>query len=322
MAISLERVMHDFYSIWLKITLIFSIMSTIGFLIALRMSRRMEEDVITLTDYLEDVANKTYNKPLKLYFSYEFINIAGTLKQVVAKLDRRDRQRRRSAAKLKLMYKQQNDLLSAIGHEFKNPLAAISGYAQTLKEEKVDPKNEKIFHKFLAKIETNSEKISTMLDRLALSVKLENNDLTARKEHFDLGETVKDAIATIEKKYPDRAIKYKPKSRDVYMDKTMIEMVIVNLLDNAMKYSSEDITIKIGKKRLLVKDKGIGISESDLENIQRKFYRVDKNSWDNSMGLGLAIVNYILNLHDRRLEVKSKPNIGSTFSFEIDDPQL
>ncbi len=318
MAISLERVLDDFYSVWLKITLVFSIMSTIGFLVALRMSRRMEDDVIALTNYLEDVSNKTYNKPLKLYFSYEFINIAGTLKQVVAKLDRRDRQRRRSAAKLKLMYKQQNDLLSAIGHEFKNPLAAISGYAQTLKEEKVEPKNEKIFQKFLSKIENNSLKITTMLDRLALSVKLENNDLTAHKEYFDLGETVKDAIATIEKKYPDRHIKYKPKEREVYMDKTMIEMVIVNLLDNAMKYSSEDVTIKIGKKRLLVKDKGIGISAQELDKIQTKFYRVDKNSWDNSMGLGLAIVNYILNLHDRRLQVKSQPNEGSTFSFLID----
>ena len=97
----------------------------------------------------------------------------------------------------------------------------------------------------------------------------------------------------------------------------MIEMVIVNLLDNAMKYSSDDVTIKLGKKRLSVKDKGIGISEDDLANIQTKFYRVDKNSWDNSMGLGLAIVNYILNLHDKRLDIKSEPHVGSSFGFTI-----
>lgn len=319
MSISLQRVLDDFYDIWIKITLIFSIMSTIGFLLALRMSRRIEEDVTNLTNYLEDVSNKTYNKPLKLYFSYEFINIAGTLKSVVAKLARRERQRRRSTAKFKLMYKQQNDLLSAISHEFKNPLAAISGYAQTLQAEELNAKNEKIFHKFLGKIQTNSEKISAMLDRLALSVKLENRDLIAQKEHFNLGDTVKDAIATIEKKHTGRSVHFKDKMHQVYMDKTMIEMVIVNLLDNAMKYSSEDVEVKLSKKGLFVIDKGIGISESELANIQTKFYRVDKNSWDNSMGLGLAIVNYILNLHDKTLEVSSEPNVGSRFGFSLLD---
>lgn len=316
LALPLTRVLENFYAIWGKLTFIFAIMVAIGFMVALRMSRRIEDDVEHLTDYLQDVSNKTYNAPLRLHVSYEFINIGNTLKAVVAKLARRERQRRRSTARLKLMYKQQNDLLSAISHEFKNPLAAISGYAQTLMEEELSEKNHKIYHKFLTKIENNSQKISTMLDRIALSVKLENNDLVPHKDTFDLSEVILDAIAVIEKKYPDRHINFKVKHQKVSMDKTMMEMVIINLLDNGMKYSSKDLDLKLGKKRLSITDYGIGIAPDELAKVQSKFYRVDKNSWDNSMGLGLAIVNYILNLHETKLKIESELNKGTTFSFE------
>jgi len=315
-ALPLTRVLENFYAIWIKLTFIFAVMVGIGFMVALRMSKRIEEDVDHLTNYLEDVSNKTYNSPLQLHVAYEFINIGNTLKSVVAKLARRERQRRKFTAKLKLMYKQQNDLLSAISHEFKNPLAAISGYAQTLMDEEPTEKNKKVFHKFLNKIENNSQKISAMLDRIALSVKLENNDLIAQKESFDLSEVVHDAIAVIEKKYPQRHINFKQETHQVTMDRTMIEMVMINLLDNGMKYSNSDLDVKIGKKRVSVTDYGMGIAEDELENVQSKFYRVDKNSWDNSMGLGLAIVNYVLNLHDSKLHIKSEVNVGSTFSFE------
>ena len=318
-ALPLTRVLENFYAMWIKLTFIFAIMVAIGFMVALRMSRRIEEDVEHLTNYLEDVSNKTYNSPLQLHVAYEFINIGNTLKAVVAKLARRERQRRKSTAKLKLMYKQQNDLLSAISHEFKNPLAAISGYAQTLMDEELHKDNKKIYDKFLGKIESNSLKISAMLDRIALSVKLENNDLIAQKVRFDLGEVAQDAIAVIGKKYPDRSINFKYVEKKVYMDKTMVEMVIINLLDNGMKYSSKDLDLKIGKRRLCVKDYGIGIAEDELLKVQSKFYRVDKNSWDNSMGLGLAIVNYVLNLHESHLEIESIVDQGSKFCFEYNE---
>lgn len=318
-ALPLTRVLENFYAIWVKLTFIFAVMVAIGFMVALRMSRRIEDDVTHLTHYLEDVSNKTYNSPLQLHVSYEFVNIANQLKSVVAKLSKRERQRRKSTAKLKLMYKQQNDLLSAISHEFKNPLAAISGYAQTLMNEEPNKENKQLYSKFLSKIENNSLKISAMLDRIALSVKLENNDLAAHKEDFDLAEVAQDAIAVIEKKYPDRTVNFDFITTKVHMDKTMTEMLIINLLDNGMKYSSKDLDLKIGKKRLCVKDYGIGIAKEELTKIESKFYRVDKNSWDNSMGLGLAIVNYVLNLHDSQLEIESVLNEGSKFCFKFQE---
>lgn len=65
-------------------------------------------------------------------------------------------------------------------------------------------------------------------------------------------------------------------------------------------------------------DKGIGIAPAELELISNKFYRVQKNSWDNSMGLGLAIVSYILKLHNSTLKIESTLGVGSTFGFGLD----
>lgn len=316
MSISLKRIMDDFYTIWIEVALIFALFILIGFIVAYKMSRGIKTDVDKLINYLREVSKKNYKAVLKTSFSYEFINIASNLKSVIAKLERRERQRRKYTARLRLINKQRNDLLSALSHEFKNPLAAIQGYAETILHEPSTADNEKIHKRFLEKIMSNTQKISTMLDRIALSVKLENKDLTAQKDHFDLNTICLDAIAIIKKKFPDRTVIYEPKSVMVYMDKTMIEMVTINLLDNAMKYSDGDIRLKLTKKRLSVIDHGMGIEPAELEKITSKFYRVDKNTWDNSMGLGLSIVAYILNLHHTQLDIKSELGQGSVFSFK------
>ena len=319
MSISLKRILDDFYTIWIKITLIFALAVLVGFIVAYKISRRIQDDVTHLNAYLEQVDNKNYKAPLHTSFSYEFVNIAFTLKSVISKLDRREKQRRKYTAKLRLINKQRSDLLSALSHEFKNPLAAILGYAQTLQAEKTTPQNQSMHQRFLEKIVRNTQKITHMLDRLALSVKLENNDLTPTIELFDLSIIAQDAVHTLEKKYPNRTINFQPREQFVSMDKTMIDMVIINLLDNALKYSEDDVTLKVGKKRLSVSDHGLGMEPDELEKITSKFYRVDKNSWDNSMGLGLAIVSYILHLHHTKLQIKSEPKKGSTFSFKYID---
>ena len=98
----------------------------------------------------------------------------------------------------------------------------------------------------------------------------------------------------------------------------MIELVIVNLVDNALKYSEEEVSITLTEHTLSIRDKGIGIAPAELDKITSKFYRVQKNRWDNSMGLGLSIVSYILKLHDTTLNIESALGVGSTFSFKLD----
>ena len=119
------------------------------------------------------------------------------------------------------------------------------------------------------------------------------------------------------KKYRDRIILTECTPVLVHADRTTIEMVLINLVDNAMKYSESEVTVHLEGSRLVVIDRGMGIAEKELEKIGSKFYRVQKNTWDNSLGLGLAIVGYILKLHGTSLQIESRLGTGSRFGFDI-----
>ena len=84
-----------------------------------------------------------------------------------------------------------------------------------------------------------------------------------------------------------------------------------------MKYSDDEVIINLNNKYFEVIDKGIGIEEKYLKNIKEKFFRIAKNDWDNSLGLGLYIVEKILKLHNTHLEIESKIKKGSKFYFQI-----
>jgi len=315
LSMSLETVFESFYIFWYRMAFAISFFILLSIIIPYQMSKKIRYDIEQITLYLEELSNKNYKAILQTRYFNEFLQISIMLKDLAKKLHNRSRQKRKHTAKLRLINKQRNDILSAISHEFKNPIAAINGYAETLRDDLDSP--EKIRKKFLEKIISNAMKISHMLDRLALSVKLENNDLSIKPHKFNLGDLVADIIENLEKKYRDQKIIFTNIPLHVEADKTMIELVLINLIDNALKYSESDVSITISDNLLSVKDKGIGMQESDLKNITSKFYRVRKNSWDNSMGLGLAIVDYILKLHHLELKITSKHSKGSTFSFNL-----
>lgn len=317
LAMSLKNVMDHFYALWIKLFAAFAILTVIALAIAYNISKKARYDIVQITRYLDEISAKNYRAVLKPEYFREFLQISIMLKNLVKKLHNRDKQKRKHTAKLRLINKQQNDILSAISHEFKNPIAAIMGYAETLHDDPdIDPK---IREKFLGKIIGNTHKITLMLDRLALSVKLENNDLSIKPTAFDMGEVCAETVSLLQAKYPYRRIVYNGISKTVFADKTMIELVITNLIDNALKYSEEEVTLTLTETDISVSDKGIGIAPAELDKITSKFYRVQKNRWDNSMGLGLSIVSYILKLHDTILNIDSTLGIGSTFSFPLEN---
>lgn len=90
-------------------------------------------------------------------------------------------------------------------------------------------------------------------------------------------------------------------------------MVLENLVENALKYSEDEVIIKYDDKHISVIDKGIGIGEADLKSIKQKFFRVSQNGWNNSLGLGLFIVSSIISLHNFSLEINSELSKGSEF---------
>jgi two-component system phosphate regulon sensor histidine kinase PhoR len=315
LAVSLEKILKDFYTLLFRLAAVFLLLMSLVVYLAVRMSRKIRYDIAELSSYLEEISNKNYKAVVKPQYFTEFLQISLLLKNLVKKLAKREKQKRKYTARLRLINKQRNDILSAISHEFKNPIASIVGYAETLYD---DPHIDgKVRQRFLQKITANAQKISTMLDRLSLSVKLENNDLEPSRTRFDLCDLARECANNIAKKYPERELQVSCDESPIEADRTMIDLVVTNLLDNAMKYSEDEVTLEISERTLWVHDRGIGIAEKELERISSKFYRVQKNTWDNSMGLGLSIVSYILAMHGTKLQIKSAEGEGSSFGFDI-----
>ncbi len=315
LAIGLKQMFDRYWESYVNLIAVFVVFIVFAFFLSSRMSRRLRYDIAQITDYLQQIAAKNYKAEVKPRYYSEFLQISVQLKNLVKRLRQREKQRRKYTAKLRLINQQRSDILSAISHEFKNPLAAIIGYTETLRE---DPNvSVKIRQRFLEKVLSNARKIEGMLDRLSFSVKLENNDLQIRKDAFDMADVCQDVAATLGKKYPDREILCDAEPTPVQADRAMMEVVLTNLIDNALKYSDERVEVRLKDGRVSVVDHGMGIPKKELENITSKYYRVVKNTWDNSMGLGLSIVSYILKLHGSELEIESEIAKGSIFSFSL-----
>jgi signal transduction histidine kinase len=313
-AVALDTIQKNFLQMWIKFLAIFALFIVIVLAISFYMSKKMDKEISKIIRFLKDVSNKKYYT-LRVNFAKEFEIIGDYLNILAKKLKKREEKKDKFTKKLKLISKQRSELLSAISHEFKNPVAIISGYTQTLMEDsQID---EKLREKFLAKIYNASTKITTMIDRLTMAIKFENNDLELKKSRFLICDVIKEAVKLMEDKYKNRVIVTECEDFYVEADKTMIEMALINLLDNALKYSESEVKVVAKSHEIRVVDKGVGIKKDELDKITKKFYRTKSHSWDNSMGLGLFIVDYILKLHNSHLKIDSKLKEGSIFSFRL-----
>jgi signal transduction histidine kinase len=248
------------------------------------------------------------------FFTREFESINSKLIKTLQKIKRREKEKRKYTAKIKLKNRQRSDMLSAIAHEFRNPIAAIMGYAQTLTDDEDIPP--KLRNKFLTKIYNNGDKIEELLSRLLLWNRFESGKQKLHLSKFDMKPLALEIAMNLEEKYT-REIYLEGEMFLVRADKALIEIVLKNLIENAIKYSDETVCIKITQESLSVIDKGVGISAENIEKVTKKFFRTEEHTWDNSMGLGLAIVKQILKLHNTVLEIESQENVGSSFSFKL-----
>ena len=280
-----------------------------------RATSRMQSELVTISNYLKDLENVDKIDYKTHFFTREFEDINQNLIKVLQSAKKREEIKQRYNAKLKLKNRQRGDMISAIAHEFRNPIASIMGYSQTLQEDPNIPKP--LQEKFLTKIYNNGNKIEALLSRLILWNKFESGEATLHKSTFDIYVLINEVKRSIEEKYKNREIIVEGESVIIEADRTLMDVVLKNLIENALKYSKKAIVIKIQNGVLSVTDNGVGIREKDVGNVTKKFYRSGTHNWDNSMGLGLSIVKTILSMHQSSLEIKSQLDQGSTFSFSL-----
>jgi len=278
-------------------------------------AKRMEKELMSINTYLSRIEKIESIDYKTNFFTQEFEEINENLIKVLKGAKKREDIKHRYSAKLKLKNRQRAEMLSAIAHEFRNPIASIMGYAQTLQEDKDIPPS--LQDKFLGKIYNNGNKIESLLSRLIMWNKFESKETQLHKSKFDIYTLSEEVKMALEETYPHRTVEIKGESRTVEADRTLMEVVLKNLMENALKYSKNSVILTVSKDKISVEDEGVGISEKDIEKVTKKFYRSTAHSWDNSMGLGLAIVKTILSLHGSKLEIKSQIDVGSKFSFKL-----
>ncbi|MCC7202332.1 MAG: ATP-binding protein [Nitrospirae bacterium] len=218
------------------------------------------------------------------------------------------------------------DFVANVSHELRTPLASIKGYAETLLDGAMDDRE--TLKNFLSIIDKHANRMTALIDDLLILSKLESQQMPLKIEEVDIKSLILGAVHGFGKNAKDKGLKLvgdvKKDLPRIMTDKVRIEQVIVNLIDNALKYTNQgEVRIKACTEgdnlRVDVEDTGTGIPEKDIPRIFERFYRVDKGrSRDlGGTGLGLAIVKHIIQAHNGKIWVQSLPGKGATFSFTI-----
>jgi signal transduction histidine kinase len=218
-----------------------------------------------------------------------------------------------------------DEFVAVASHELRTPLAAVYGAAITLRQQDLDPKArdsmlDVIFHE--------SDRLARIVNDVLWASQLESGSLRTAIETCRADELAADVVADARARLPDGCsleLTASPSLPAVAADPEKLRRVLVNLVDNAVKYSPDGGRIEVelapadGHVRFAVHDEGLGIPEAEQERIFDKFHRLDPylQRGVSGTGLGLHICRELVHQMDGRIWVASKPGEGSTFAFEL-----
>jgi len=212
--------------------------------------------------------------------------------------------------------------LGNVSHELKTPIFNIQGFGALY--------DDNINMKYLQRAAKNVERLNTIVTDLEAINKLESGKLVMDLQVFDLKELVSEVFEDLEIKAQEKSLTliFKDGANQnfkVEADREAIRQVLVNLIENSIKYGKEAGRTKVGfydmDSRILVEiaDSGLGISQEHLNHVFDRFYRADKSRSRQigGSGLGLSIVKHIVEAHKQTINVRSSPGVGSTFGFTL-----
>ena len=222
------------------------------------------------------------------------------------------------------------EFLQNLSHEFKTPIFAIQGYVDTLLNGALD--DEMISKKFLQNTSRNIDRLVNLVNDLDEISKLERGEQLLYKQNFFIQDMFREVSDSLSIKLNQRNIKsYIKKGCEgpitVFADKEKIRQVMINLIENAIKYGKDNGNIVAsfyntdGRVVLIeISDDGIGIDEEHLPRIFERFYRTDaaRSRDKGGTGLGLAICKHIIEAHGHSIHVRSTLDVGTTVGFTLD----
>jgi signal transduction histidine kinase len=229
--------------------------------------------------------------------------------------------------KLKDVEVLRRELIANISHDLRTPISIVQGYVETLliKGDRLSPEESR---RYLSTVYESVQKLEKLVNELFELSKLEAKQVKPVKEPFFISELVSDISNRYQLIAKEKSIvldtKLSKERQRVFADVSLIERVIQNLIDNALKFTPHGgrvilQTSKVGNGiKISVSDTGIGIPDGEKELVFGRYYKGhDFKKYKNNTGLGLAIAEKILDLHEASLVLNSRINVGSSFAFEL-----
>ncbi|HEX2946091.1 MAG TPA: ATP-binding protein [Clostridia bacterium] len=218
------------------------------------------------------------------------------------------------------------EFVSNVTHELKTPLTSIRGFVETLRGGAIYDAS--VAPRFLEIIDIEAERLTMLINDILQLSEIENAKSDTNIELNDLGEIICEVVSILTPEAEKKSVTVKSEAVGkiiVNVNRNRIKQMLINLIENAIKYNRENGSVHVKAERLegslvmTVEDTGIGIEEQHLSRIFERFYRVDKGR-SRSMGgtgLGLSIVKHIVNLYDGSISVKSEPGKGTKFLVRL-----
>jgi two-component system, OmpR family, sensor histidine kinase KdpD len=217
-----------------------------------------------------------------------------------------------------------NSLLSAVSHDLRTPLATITGSASALveQENELDAAERR---ELAQAIQEEADRLNRLVQNLLEMTRLESGGVQVRKDWHPLEEVVGSALARVEKHLGRRRVEIRlpPDLPLVPLDPLLVEQVLINLLDNAIKYAPSDAPIEISAAvegqavSVTVADRGPGFAPGEETRVFEKFYRGQDAGKRSGAGLGLAIARGMVEVHGGQIVAESRPGGGALFRFSL-----
>lgn len=256
-------------------------------------------------------------------------NQSSTLDKVNQEVIEWSETKKREIEELKKMAKYRREFLGNVSHELKTPIFNIQGYVLTLLDGGLDDPT--INKEYLLRTEKSINRMIAIVEDLETISQLESSELKLNITRVDIVSLTREVIEFLEikSKKRNKTINFGgnyDKAIPVSADKERIRQVLINLIDNSIKYGNlENGKTKISffdmDENILVEitDNGNGIDAADLPRVFERFYRTDKgrSREQGGSGLGLAIVKHIIEAHDQTINMRSTIGVGTTFAFTL-----
>ncbi|WP_195989368.1 HAMP domain-containing sensor histidine kinase [Clostridium sp. D53t1_180928_C8] len=212
------------------------------------------------------------------------------------------------------------DFINNFSHEFKTPIISIKGFAEILKDDELS-KEER--DEYLDIIIDESKRLTSLATNVLNLSKIETVAILKDTQKINIGEQIRQSILILNSKFESKDISLDINIEDYYIsgNKEMLSQVLINLLDNAIKFNNKQgiVSIKTEKKGdkiiIDISDSGVGINKETITKIFDKFYQGDASHGVNGNGLGLSIVKKIVDLHNGTIKCESIVSKGSKFTI-------